>query len=166
MKHTIKYEESVNKLRIPSGQGLIGATGYWEQGQVQEEQGGNASDGTELISIDIPAGYVFVCSILQYSCNEGRMIACCTVNDGESLGHASQSDKYPFGDDQIGFHGIKADNQPIFIIDNSGSSSALDLKVYVPHTAFDTTNDPTTSYFNAFIGGLLYDGDVETRGVS
>ncbi len=164
--HEVKYEETVNKQRIPSGQGLIGATAYWTQKTAKEVQGTNNSNGTQLLSVDIPAGYVFVCSILQFACNEGRTIAVCTVDDGQSLGHSSQTEYYTLGSDNKGFYCVKGEEQPIFIVDNSGSSDAIDLKVYAPHTVFNTTNDPNTSYFNAFIGGLLYKGAVATRGES
>lgn len=163
----INYEETIHQQRIPSGQGLIAATAYWIQATTAllGIQGTNNANGTEILEIEIPAGHVFVCAILQYSCNEGRQIKVCTVADAQVLGHASQVERYNFGDDNKGLHAIKAEQQPIFIVDNSASTVAIDMLLYAPHTVFNITNDPITSYFEAFFGGLLYRGNVTTRGI-
>ena len=162
----LKYEETIHQQRIPSGQGLIGATPYWVQAPpaLLGVIGTNNANGTEVLEINIPAGHVFVCSILHYSCNEGRQIKVCTVADAQVLGHASQAEVYGFGDDNIGLHAIKAEQQPIFIVDNSGSAVDIDMLLYLPHTVFNIINDPVTSYIEAFFGGLLYRGNVALKG--
>ncbi len=160
------YEETVNQQRIPSGQGLIGATPYWtQQGTpLLGIQGDAGADGTELIEINIPAGHVFVCSNLWYSCNEGRSIAICTVADTQVLGHASQAEVLPFGSDNKGFHGALKEQDPIFVVDNSASDVDIDLLLYAPVTVFNVANNPVTSWFQAFMSGLLYRGNVALKG--
>ena len=162
----LKYEETINQQRIPSGQGLIGATPYWVQATTPllGVVGDANVNGTEILEIEIPAGHVFVCSILQYSCNEGRQIKVCTVADAAVLGAASQAEIYSFGSDVVGLHAIKAEEQPIFIVDNSGSAVAIDMLLYAPATVFNIANNPATSYFEAFFGGLLYRGNVALKG--
>ena len=61
---TVAYEETIHQQRIPSGQGLIGATPYWVQISTDAlgVQGTNNANGTEILEINIPAGHVFVCS--------------------------------------------------------------------------------------------------------
>ncbi len=163
----INYEETIHQQRIPSGQGLIGATPYWVQTSTPllGVTGTNDADGTEILEINIPAGHVFVCSNLWYSCNEGRHIAVCTVADAQVLGHGSQARVTTFGSDNKGLHLIAKEEDPIFIIDNSGSDVDIDMLVFAPHTVFNIINDPVTSYFEAFIAGLLYRGNVTTRGI-
>ena len=160
------YEETIHQQRIPSGQGLIGATPYWVQANTAllGVIGTNNANGTEVLEIEIPAGHVFVCSILHYACNEGRTIKVCTVADAQVLGHASQTEVYTFGSDNKGLHAIKAEEQPIFIVDNSASAVAIDMLLYLPHTVFNVVNDPVTSYVEAFFGGLLYRGNVALKG--
>jgi len=162
----LKYEETVNQQRIPSGQGLIGATPYWTQitTPLLGVTGTNNANGTEVLEINIPAGHVFSCSILHYSCNEGRSIGVCTVADTQVLGHASQAEIMAFGSDNKGLHAIKAEEQPIFVVDNSASAVDIDLLLYLPHTVFNIVNDPVTSYIQAFMAGLLYRGNVALKG--
>lgn len=163
----IKYEETIHQQRIPSGQGLIGATPYWVQigTPLLGVQGTANPNGTEILEINIPAGHVFVCSNLWYSCNEGRSIGICTVADAQVLGHASQTEIAPFGDDNKGLHALLKEEDPIFMVDNSASAVDIDMLVYAPATVFNIVNDPVTSYFQAFISGLLYRGNVTTRGI-
>lgn len=161
----MKYEETVNKMRIPAAQGLIGGSAYWKDTPFKEIIGINNANGTELAELEIPAGHVFVCSLIQYASNEGRSIAVCTVADAQVLGHASQSERFIFGDENIGIHALKSEDQPIFVVDNSAGAVAIDMLVYAPHTVLNATNDPVTSYFQGHLGGILYDGAVETRGV-
>ena len=165
-RHNIGYEETVNQQRIPSGQGLIGASAYWAQAVtvLLGVVGDANANGTEILEIEIPAGYVFVCSILQYACNEGRQIGVCTVDDTTTLADASRAEKYVFGDNVVGFHAIKSDDQPIFVVDNSGSTVAIDMLIYAPKTVFNIANNPATAYFQAFIGGIMYKGSVAVRG--
>ena len=65
----LAYEETVNQQRIPSGQGLIGATPYWVQATTPllGVIGTANVNGTEVLEIEIPAGHVFSCSIIQFS---------------------------------------------------------------------------------------------------
>jgi len=165
-RHVIGYEETVNQQRIPSGQGLIGASAYWEDAvtALLGVVGDANANGTEILEIEIPAGYVFACSILQYSCNEGRQIGVCTVADAQVLAHGSQIERYVFGDNVVGFHAIKSDGQPIFVVDNSGSATAIDMLVYIPKTVFNVANNPVTAYFQVYIGGIMYKGAVAVRG--
>jgi hypothetical protein len=160
------YEETIHQQRIPSGQGLIGATPYWVQATTPllGVVGTADPNGTEVLEIEIPAGHVFSCSILHYSCNEGRQIKICTVDDAQVLGHGSQVEVYAFGSDVVGFHGIKAENQPIFVIDNSASAVAIDMLLFLPPTVFNIVNDPVTSWVEAFFGGILYRGNVALKG--
>ena len=162
----VNYEETVNQQRIPSGQGLIGATPYWvQQGTALLGVQGTANvNGTEILEINIPAGHVFVCSNLWYSCNEGRSIAICTVDDAQVLGHASQAEILPFGDDNKGLHAALKEQDPIFVVDNSASAVDIDLLLYYPPTVFNIVNDPATSYIQAFMAGLLYRGNVALKG--
>jgi hypothetical protein len=164
-KHIIQYEEDENKQRHVSGQGAIGSTAYSVQGQCTETVGTDNADGTELISIDIPAGYTFVCTHIHFSCNEGRAISVATVNDGESLGHASEDVLLTFGSPNVGFHAITKEEQGVFKV-TATSTQALDLKVFAEHTVYNETNDPATSYFSAYIFGLLFKSDVAVRGTS
>jgi hypothetical protein len=162
----LKYEETIHQQRIPSGQGLIGATPYWVQATTALLGiiGTNNANGTEVLEIEIPAGHVFVCSILHFSCNEARTIKVCTVADAQVLGHASEAEIFTLGSSLVGLHAIKAEEQPIFIVDNSASAVAIDMLLYAPHTVFNIVNDPVTSYFEAFFGGLLYRGNVALKG--
>lgn len=164
-RNIVKYEETENKQLIPSGQGIVGCTSYSTQGQCTETAGTNDANGTELISIDIPAGYTFVCTHIHFACNEGRAISVASVNDGEALGHASESVIMTMGSPNIGLHAITKEEQGIFKV-TATSTQALDLKVFAEHTVFNTTNDPATSYFSAFITGLLFETDNLIRGVS
>jgi len=164
----VNYEETIHQQRIPSGQGLIGATPYWVQisTDLLGIQGTNNANGTEILEINIPAGHVFVCSNIWFSCNEGRHIAVCTVDDAQVLGHASQSvNILTLGSDNKGLHALLKEEDPIFIIDNSGSDVDIDMLVFASHTVFNIVNDPVTSYFEAFISGLMYRGNVTTRGI-
>lgn len=165
LRQVIRYEETENKQRLPSGQGAIGSTAYSTQGQCTETVGTNAANGTELISIDIPAGYTFVCTHIHFSCNEGRAISVATVNDGESLGHASESVKMTFGSPNIGLHAITKEEQGIFKV-TATATQALDLKVFAEHTVYNATNDPATSYFSAYIFGLLFKSDNRVGGTA
>ena len=162
----LNYEETIHQQRIPSGQGLIGATPYWVQATTPllGVQGTANVNGTEVLEIEIPAGHVFACSIIQYSCNEGRQLKVCTVADAAVLGAASQAEVYSFGSDVVGLHAIKAEEQPIFVVDNSASAVAIDMLLYLPPTVFNIVNDPVTSYVEAFFGGLLYRGNVALKG--
>ena len=167
-RQVIKYEENVNQIRIPSAQGLIAGSGRWVQiGTpllgVQGTAGGN---GDEILEINIPAGYVFVCSNLWYSSNEGRSIAICTVGDAQVLGHASQVEILPFGSDNKGLHALLKEEDPIFTYDNSASAVARDLLLYAPNNVFNIVNNPVTSWFQAFMAGILYDGRVRIRGTT
>jgi hypothetical protein len=167
-RQVIKYEENVNQIRIPSAQGLIAASARWVQITtallgVVGTAGGN---GDEILEINIPAGYVFVCSILHYASNEGRSVAVCTVADAQVLGHASQAEVMAFGSDNKGLHALKAEEQPIFVVDNSASAVDIDLLLYAPPTVFNIANNPATSYFQAFMAGILYDGRVAIRGTT
>lgn len=164
-KNIVKYEETENKQIIPSGQGMVGSTSYSTQGQCTETVGTDNANGTSLISIDIKEGYTFVCTHIHFSCNEGRAISVASVNDGESLGHASESVIMTMGSPNIGFHAITKEEQGVFKV-TATSSQALDLKVFAEHTVFNETNDPATSYFTAYITGLLFKSDVEVRGTS
>ena len=163
----LKYEETIHQQRIPSAQGLIGATPYWIQATTAllGVIGLNAAGGTEILEIEIPAGHVFSCAILHYSCNEGRQIKVCTVDDTQAVGHASQVEVYSYGSDNKGLHAIKAEELPIFVVDNSASAVAIDMLLYAPHTVFNIINDPVTSYFEAFFGGILYRGNVALKGI-
>ena len=165
-RHVINYEETVHQQRIVSGQGLIGATPYWaQQGTpLLGIQGDANANGTEILEINIPAGHVFVCSNLWYSSNEGRSIAICTVDDAQVLGHASQAEVLPFGSDNKGFHAALKEQNPIFVVDNSASLVDIDLLLYAPVTVFNIANNPVTSYFQAFMSGLLYRGNVALKG--
>ena len=162
----LKYEETVNQQRIPSGQGLIGATPYWvQQGTILLGVQGDAdADGTIFIRIVIPAGHVFVCSNLWYSSNEGRSIAVCTVDTTLLLDDASRAEVLPFGSDNKGLHAALKEEDPIFTIDNSGGAVAIDVLVYAPATVFNIANNPVTSWFQAFMAGLLYRGNVALKG--
>ncbi|KKN15262.1 hypothetical protein LCGC14_0987810 [marine sediment metagenome] len=163
----LKYEETINQQRIPSAQGMIGATPYFTS-KVTPLLGvvGIANiNGTEILEINIPAGMVFACNLLQYACNEGRQIGVCTVPDAGVLGDGDQAEIYVFGDDNVGLHAIKGEEQPIFIINNSGSTVDIEMLVYAPATVFNITNDPATSYFQAYVAGILYRGNVTTRGI-
>ncbi len=163
----INYEETIHQQRIPSGQGLIGATPYWVQisTPLLGVTGTANINGTEILEINIPAGHVFVCSNLWYSCNEGRHIAVCTVDDAQVLGHGSQTRVITFGSDNKGLHALLKEQNPIFVVDNSGSAVDIDMLVFAPPTVFNIVNDPVTSYFEAVISGLLYRGNVTTRGI-
>nr|BDI55217.1 MAG: hypothetical protein [uncultured archaeon] len=163
----IKYEETIHQQRIPSGQGLIGATPYWVQigTPLEGVVGINNVNGTEILEINIPAGHVFVCSNFWYSCNEGRSVAVCTVDDAQVLGHGSQTQVAPFGSDNKGLHALLKEQDPIFVVDNSLSDVDIDMLVFAPHIVFGVTpNDAATSYFEAFIAGLLYRGNIVQRG--
>ena len=160
------YEETVNQQRIPSGQGLIGATPYWIQATTPllGVVGDAAGIGTEILEIEIPAGHVFSCSIIHFSCNEARTIKVCTVADAQILGHASQAEFFTLGSANQGLHAVKGENQPVFVIANSDSLVAIDMLLYAPVTVFNIANNPATSYFEAFFGGLLYRGNVALKG--
>lgn len=167
-RHNIEYEETVNQVRIPSGQGLIGASAYWEQATTPllGVIGINNANGTEILEIEIPAGYVFVCSLIQFSCNEARTIKVCTVADAQVLGHGSQVEIFTLGSANQGLHAIKGEAQPVFVVDNSGSAVAIDMLLFAPHTVFNIINDPVTSYFEAFFAGLMYNGAIAIRGTT
>ena len=162
----LKYEETIHQQRIPSGQGLIGATPYWVQATTPllGVIGTANVDGTEVLEIEIPAGHVFVCSIIHYSCNEARTLKVCTVDDAQVLGHGSQVEVFTLGSSLVGLHAIKAEEQPIFIVDNSASAVDIDMLLYLPPTVFNIVNDPVTSYIEAFFAGLLYRGNVTLKG--
>lgn len=166
-RHVVNYEETINQQRIPSGQGIIGATPYFTSivTPLLGVVGIANVNGTEILEINIPAGMVFACTLLQYACNEGRQIGVCTVPDAGVLGDGDQAEVYVFGDDNVGLHVLKADNNPIFVVNNSGSIVDIDMLVYAPATVFNITNDPATSYFQAYLAGLLYRGNVTTRGI-
>ena len=166
-RHVINYEETINQQRIPSAQGIIGATAYFTS-KVTALLGvvGDANaNGTEILEINIPAGMVFACTLLQYACNEGRQIGVCTVPDAGVLGDGDQAEIYNFGDGNVGLHALKGEEQPIFIVDNSGSTVDIDMLVYAPKTIFNVANNPATAYFQAYIAGILYRGNVTTRGI-
>jgi len=166
-KIVLNYEETRHQQRIPSGQGMIGATAYFTSAvtALLGVVGDANANGTEILEINIPAGMVFVCTLLQYSCNEGRQIGVCTVPDAGSLGDGDQAEIYNFGDGNVGLHAIKGEEQPIFIVDNSGSTVDIDMLIYAPKTIFNVANNPATAYFQAYIAGLLYRGNVTTRGI-
>jgi hypothetical protein len=166
-RHIINYEENINQIRIPSGQGLIAATAYWIESHFEEVAGINAANGTELLRIVIPAGFVFVCSSIQFACNEGREIAVCTLATTQVLGHASQEEVFQLGSTLAGYYSKDKETEPVFRIDNSASTVPIDMVIYVPHIAFGVTpNDAATSFFWGHIGGLEYNGKVEVRGTA
>lgn len=165
-RHNIQYEETIHKQRIPSGQGIINTTSQYKEKTFKEVVGTNNANGTELAEIEIPEGFIFACYYIQYACNEGRSIAVCTVDDAASLGDASQAERFVFGDDNVGLHADHGIEHPLFVVDNSAGTAAIDMLVYAPHTVFNVTNDPATSYFQGHIAGICYKGKIETRGES
>jgi hypothetical protein len=162
----ILSELGLNGVARPSANGLIAASAYWEEQAGIEIQGTNDANGTSIIDspIDLPAGWTFVGTIVKVSCNEGRSAKVVTVNDGESLGHASEAEHYWVDGQNVGANGEISDGLPLFVIE-ADNSQARDIYLMAEHTMYNTTNDPTSSYFNGFIGGIMYKSQIEAENV-
>lgn len=146
---TFPMAENLNKELIPAIGDIITGASVFKQESAEEVVGDGVANGTAIVTLEIGAGKVFICTLALVSSNLAAVVKLGTGT------LAAMTDVFWIDATNRGINGFMTEgNTPIFVVDNSGSAVALDLIMFAPKTVWNVaTNNDSNHYFNGYIGG-------------